>query len=234
MKRCTQCDQTYNDDNLNYCLLDGTSLTTESEKTIAMQKSPAQKKSRFLLWLGLIGLIVLAGIGVIVGLFIYNYSKQGESVRVERQNGVNLPPSPTLPATPRITPTATVATSSPVEESSPKTEESKPSPNNTDAEDITPINWDTIAGSFKGEDGTTYKFRCPKAGTEHTIYGSDIYGPYSSICTAAVHAGLISLADGGIVTIEYRPSRSIYGSTVRHGIKSETGGGSSSPSFVVR
>lgn len=233
MKQCPACNRTY-DDSLSFCLSDGTPLTIESEeKTILMQKSPTRKKSKFLLWLGLIGFIILVGSGVIAALLIFNYSRQSESLRGERQNGVNLSPSPTLPPTPRVTPTPTSASSSPVEESSPKIEGLKPTPNNEDTEDITPIAWDTTAAGFKVEDGQTDKFRCPKEGTAQLIYGSDVYTLYSSICTAAVHAGLFSLADGGIVTIEYGPGRSTYGSTVRHGIKSNTSG-EYPRSFVVR
>ena len=198
-----------------------------------MQKSPTRKKSKVLLWLGLIGFIILVGGGVIAGLLIFNYSRQGESLRGERQNGVSLPPSPTLTPTLTVTPTPASAMSSPVEESSPKNEGLKPTPNKEDTEDITPIAWDTTAAGFKGEGGQTYTFRCPKEGTAQLIYGSDVYTDYSSICTAAVHAGLFSLADGGKVTIEYRPGRSIYGSTVRNGIKSNTSG-EYARSFVVR
>ena len=233
MKRCSQCNQTYTDDGLNYCLSDGTPLTIDNEeKTIVMQKAPTRKKSKFLLWLGLIGFLILLGSGVIVGLLIYHYSGQGESLRGERQNGVNLPPSPTLTPTLTVTP-PTSAMSSPVEESSPKNEGLKPAPNKEDTEDITPIAWDTTAAGFKGDDGQTYTFRCPKEGTAQLIYGSDAYTDFSSICTAAVHAGLFSLADGGKVTIEYRPGRSIYGSTIRNGITSSTSG-ESARSFVVR
>lgn len=238
MKRCPQCNGTYTDDDLNYCLLDGTALTIASEQiteeqTIVMQRSPAPKKGKFLLWLGLSGLVILVGGGVIAGLLIYKYIGQGESVRGERQNGVNLPTSPRLQTTPRVAPTPTSVNSSPVEESSPTIEGSKPTPNKDDAEDITPIAWDTTPGTFKGEDGKTLTFRCPKGGTAQAIWGSDVYTDYSSICTAAVHAGLIKLADGGKVTVEYRPGRSTYGSTVRNGIKSNTAG-EYARSFVVR
>jgi hypothetical protein len=233
MKRCSQCNQTYTDETLSYCLSDGTPLTIDTEeKTMVMQKSPTRKKSKFLLWLGLIGLIILIGGGVIAGLLILNYSRQSESLRGERQNGAGLAASPT-PLTLRVTPTPTSAMSSPVEESSPKTEELKPTPNNEDKADITPIAWDTTPSGFKGDDGQTYTFRCPEAGTENLIWGSDVYTQDSSICTAAVHVGRISLARGGIVTIEFRPGRSTYGSTVRNGIKSRTYG-EYPHSFVVR
>ncbi|MEA2174566.1 MAG: hypothetical protein QOD00_2158 [Blastocatellia bacterium] len=99
--------------------------------------------------------------------------------------------------------------------------------------DITPISWDTSAGGFAGEEGRTYRFRCPAEGTAQPIYGNDVYTDDSSICTAAVHVGLINLERGGIVTIEIRPGRSTYGSTTRHGIKSISFG-QYGRSFVVR
>lgn len=99
--------------------------------------------------------------------------------------------------------------------------------------EITPIAWDTSAATFKGEKGQTYTFRCPAEGTAQTIYGSDIYTDDSSICTAAVHVGLITLERGGTVTIEIRHGRSTYGSTTRHGIKSNNWG-EYGRSFLIR
>ena len=86
--------------------------------------------------------------------------------------------------------------------------------------EVTPIDWDTSAAGFQGQTGKTFVFRCPADGSAKPIYGSDIYTDDSSICTAAVHVGLISVERGGAVTIEIRPGRSTYGSTTRHGIKS--------------
>ncbi len=72
-------------DNLNYCLTDGTTLTIEGEvETVVTRKPPERKKSRFLLWLGLLGLFLLFGIGAVAGLLIYKYGSQDESVRHER------------------------------------------------------------------------------------------------------------------------------------------------------
>jgi hypothetical protein len=50
------------------------------------------------------------------------------------------------------------------------------------------------------------------------VWGSDVYTDDSSICTAAVHAGLISFASGGTVTIEIRPGQASYGATSRYGV----------------
>ncbi len=232
MKQCPACNRSY-DNSLSFCLMDGTPLIIENEEeTVVMRQSP-RKKSKFLLWLGLIGLIILAGSSLVVGILFYKFSRQDESVRGKRQIGVNTPLSPSLPPTLKVSPTNASAKSSPVEDYSSETLAGKPTPDDEDAEDITPIAWDTTPSGFKGETGQTYTFRCPEEGIEHIIWGSDVYTHDSSICTAAVHAGLISLARGGIVTIEFRPGRSTYGSTVRNGIKSKTYG-EYPRSFVVR
>ena len=70
----------------------------------------------------------------------------------------------------------------------------------------------------------TYRFECPPDGSESAIWGNDIYTADSSICTAAVHAGVITFEKGGTVTIEFRPGRQIYGSTERNGVTSHTFG----------
>jgi hypothetical protein len=234
MKQCPTCNQTY-DDSLSFCLMDGTPLTTESEeKTVVMQLPARRKKSRFLLWLGLIGLIILAGSGVVIGLLFYGYSRQDDNVQGKRQPRVSLQTSPMLSPAPKATTTPASAKSSPVAESSPTVDESKPTASEKeDTEDITPIAWDTTASGFKGEPGQTYTFQCPEEGTAQIIWGSDVYTHDSSICTAAVHAGLITLERGGKVTVEFRPGRLTYGSTVRNGIKSRTFG-EYPRSFVVR
>jgi hypothetical protein len=52
------------------------------------------------------------------------------------------------------------------------------------------------------------------------VWGTDVYTDDSSVCTAAVHAGLITLAGGGTVTAEIRPGQSSYKGSTRNGITS--------------
>jgi hypothetical protein len=99
--------------------------------------------------------------------------------------------------------------------------------------EVTPIAWSTTANQFKQDNGQTYTFECPKGGSPIAIWGSDVYTADSSICTAAVHTGKITLEDGGRVTIEMRPGRPVYGSTTRNGITSNTFG-EFAHSFVIR
>jgi hypothetical protein len=205
-------------------------MTTDSEEKTVVIQSPTRKKSKIPLVLGLLCLLVLAGSGLTAWLLFNNYSRQTKNVRDNRKADVNVKSSSGLPTIPKPASTANslVVESSPKEDDSKKTSDDENSANgdsaNGDSEDVTPIAWDTTPSAFKGEEGQIYTFRCPEMGSAQTIYGSDIYTDYSSICTAAVHAGLISLARGGVVTIEFRPGRSIYGSTTRHGIKSNTAG----------
>jgi hypothetical protein len=65
------------------------------------------------------------------------------------------------------------------------------------------------------------------------VWGSDIYTADSSICTAAVHSGLITYQQGGTVTIELRPGRTIYGCSERNGVTTSTYG-PYQPSFVFK
>lgn len=102
-----------------------------------------------------------------------------------------------------------------------------------EAEGVTPITWNTPASIITYEVGKTYKFKCLAGGKENYVWGSDVYTADSSICTAAVHAGLITFEHGGTVTIELRPGQSSYQSTSRNGVKSNQYG-PYPRSFVVR
>jgi len=183
------------------------------------------------LWVGLLVLIILLGGGAFVGLLIYYYAQNGKTERVYLPDRVNASPSPKHVSTPKPSPSPSAApASSPQREPSEVTDEND---QDLDSDEITPITWNTSAAGFKNEVGKTYQFRCPPDGTASAIWGNDIYTVDSSICTAAVHAGIITLEDGGVVTVEFRPGRKIYGSTVRNGITSNTFG-EYDKSFVVR
>lgn len=231
MKRCPRCNQTYNDGSLNFCLLDGTPLVaTDSEPTVVMPKPAVGMKRKVLVWAAGIVLVILVGTAGLAAGLIYYYRGTGEGSRGGRQDGLNAQPTPKPPATPRPTSPAAV---SPVEEPTPSVGQTTPTPADEDTDEVTPIAWNTSAIQFKGDVGKIYKFQCPEGGSAGTIWGNDIYTQDSSICTAAVHAGVIDLDDGGVVTVEFRPGRLTYGSTVRNGITSNTFG-EYARSFVVR
>ena len=102
-----------------------------------------------------------------------------------------------------------------------------------EAEDQTPVLWNTSASMISFEAGKTYKFKCPSSGKESSVWGTDIYTLDSSICTAAVHAGKLASESGGSVTIELRPGESSYKGSTRNGIKTNDYG-AYGQSFVVK
>lgn len=80
--------------------------------------------------------------------------------------------------------------------------------------------WSTTAASYRGQNGQRFPFLCSGQAVLGSVWGSDIYTDDSSICTAAVHAGLIDTS-GGRVTIEIRPGQPVYVGSVRRGIASK-------------
>ncbi|HEY6047260.1 MAG TPA: LCCL domain-containing protein, partial [Pyrinomonadaceae bacterium] len=96
-----------------------------------------------------------------------------------------------------------------------------------------PTTWEANAMSLNGAVGQTFTLACAPGGTAHSVWGSDVYTADSSVCTAAVHSGLINLQQGGTVTIEVRDGRPLYGCSERNGIISSPYG-SYQPSFVFK
>jgi len=82
----------------------------------------------------------------------------------------------------------------------------------------TPTTWEANAAALNGKQGETLTLSCSPGGSEHTVWGSDIFTTDSSVCTAAVYSGLITYQQGGTVTIEARPGRPIYGCGERNGV----------------
>ena len=109
-------------------------------------------------------------------------------------------------------------------------------PISTESPEATPVaaTWTTSASTFRGQNDQQFEFVCPSGGQPGTVWGTDVYTDDSSVCTAAVHAGLIDLASGGTVTIVMLPGRDAYSPTDRNGISSQSWGTwSSSFSFVT-
>lgn len=229
MKQCQQCRRSY-DDSQSFCLMDGTPLIDEPEEPTLVRQAAASKKNGARLWLGLVALLIFIVVGLVAALLIYNFVGRNENTQAKTNVNSERSPSRTTSPAARTTSTPETANNSSTTAPAPET---SPDAAPDSEEEVTPIDWSTTATGFKDDIGMRYKFQCPPKGTEFIIWGSDIYTKDSSICTAAVHAGLFSFADGGIVTIEYRPGRLTYGSTERNGIKSKTFG-EYPRSFVVR
>jgi hypothetical protein len=92
--------------------------------------------------------------------------------------------------------------------------------------------WTTQADSYRGQNGKQFTITFPAGGVfSPRLWGTDLYTDDSSIGTAAVHAGLITLQNGGTVTFEIRPGASSYQGSTRNGVSS-SGYGAFSGSFI--
>ena len=77
--------------------------------------------------------------------------------------------------------------------------------------------------NLRGLNGGRFRFRCPPGKpAPGQVIGSGPYTDGSSICAAAVHAGAIGAASGGVVTIELRPGQAHYGGSLSHYVQSES------------
>ena len=95
--------------------------------------------------------------------------------------------------------------------------------------------WTANAKPYRGRNFVHYAYTCPRGGSPGTVWGSGLYTDDSSVCTAGVHAGLITLAGGGLVIIEIRPGAPSYASSSRNGIATRSyGAWSGSFVFIVR
>lgn len=86
------------------------------------------------------------------------------------------------------------------------------------------VGWDTTMSYFGVSEqiGLQVTFTCP-AGTAddfYSIWGTGIYTDDSSICTAAVHDGRITL-DGGSATAEIREGLASYEPSTANGVTSD-------------
>lgn len=98
------------------------------------------------------------------------------------------------------------------------------------------VDWRTspLDLNLRGLNGERFRFRCPAGkAARGQVIGSGPYTDGSSICAAAVHAGVIRAASGGLVTIEVRPGELHYGASWSHYVQSEGYEASWSGSFVV-
>ena len=76
--------------------------------------------------------------------------------------------------------------------------------------------------NLRGFNGERFRFHCPPGKpVPGQVIGSGPYTDASSICAAAVHAGVIRAASGGLVTIEVRPGQTHYVGSLSHYLQSE-------------
>lgn len=85
--------------------------------------------------------------------------------------------------------------------------------------------WATQAKELSEQPGMRFTLNCPARGEiSSRLWGTDLYTNDSSVCTAAVHSGLITVANGGTVTIETRVGLSSYMGSARFGVTSQSYG----------
>jgi LCCL domain-containing protein len=82
--------------------------------------------------------------------------------------------------------------------------------------------WDAAALGHRGNDGSLIRYDCPENGRarDNQVWGTDVYSDDSSVCTAAVHYGLITPASGGVVEIKILPGQDSYRGSTRNGFTS--------------
>ncbi|MFI0410312.1 LCCL domain-containing protein [Actinomadura sp. 3N508] len=91
---------------------------------------------------------------------------------------------------------------------------------------VGPMSWSATASAFRGRDYEVFTVEFPPGGSidAGSVWGNKTYTDDSSIGLAAVHAGIITLQRGGLVTFEIRPGKRFYGSAERNGIESSRWG----------
>lgn len=149
-------------------------------------------RERILLVLGILG-----AVGLVVYPLAHRLSTEGSTGGAEVV--VSVAPTATAPAA-----TAT-----------PTRIQLRPTPSPRDA------SWEVQAGRHRGDDDAMYEYECSPDGTLGQIWGTDIYTDDTSVCTAGVHAGVITREDGGTVTIIIRPGQAAYVGSARNGVASQ-------------
>jgi hypothetical protein len=96
------------------------------------------------------------------------------------------------------------------------------------------VGWSATAARHRGRHGERLTYFCPAGGPAGGVRGTDTYADDSSVCGAAVHAGVISIFGGGTVTIEIRPGEDAYHGSTRNGLVSEVFGPSPGSFVFVR
>jgi hypothetical protein len=86
------------------------------------------------------------------------------------------------------------------------------------------IAWTTNLSTFRSLLYQRFVLTCAANGSIGSLWGTDVYTNDSSVCTAALHSGLVSLRNGGTVTVEILPGQSSYSGTTRNGVTSRNYG----------
>lgn len=90
------------------------------------------------------------------------------------------------------------------------------------SDELEGISWFRRADFYGLEEGPV-TVECRPEGMAHQLWGTDVYTDDSAICTAAAHAGLITLEEGGEVTFAFTEGPDVYPASERNGIGSHEG-----------
>jgi hypothetical protein len=108
-----------------------------------------------------------------------------------------------------------------------------PDPSTFPPSGATVVGWSDAATAYRETPGT-HSVWCPPGGEAATVWGSGPYTDDSSICSAAVHAGAISLAQGGAVTISTANALRAYPASAQNGVQTLAYGAYENAFEVVR
>ncbi len=86
---------------------------------------------------------------------------------------------------------------------------------------VGPDSWSRSVAGQNDQPGSKVAVACAPGGTAGSVWGSGPYTADSSVCTAAVQAGLITLADGGKVIVEMAAGQDSYKGSTANGITSK-------------
>jgi hypothetical protein len=76
------------------------------------------------------------------------------------------------------------------------------------------------ARDVEGNEGSSWLMKCPASCTPKNVWGTDIYTDDSVLCSAAIHAGAITAADGGTVLVTWTTGQPTYIGSARNNITS--------------
>lgn len=86
---------------------------------------------------------------------------------------------------------------------------------------ITAISWSQTAEAYRGQADDLVLY-CSSNGQLGDLWGSDVYADASSICTAAVHGGLITVENGGAIAIRLLPGQPSYRASTQNDVASDS------------
>ena len=90
--------------------------------------------------------------------------------------------------------------------------------------DASEVSWADSPKSLGGADGATVTVVCPSGGTAGSLWGTGPHTTDSSVCTAAVFAGVISFERGGEVTFTIGAGLDSYPGATAHGVTASAWG----------